>query len=151
MAPRTTSAADNGKSSVWCSPIPKKSTPTCSARTPCSTRFRMVWAWEIGRSSSLWVTSPKVSRPRTSGNRPARAEESVTTSEAGVVTWRLLVWRGGGEGAGRASLGGFVPDGVLELGPTKRDAEHRAAGSEETAGSQAVKPDGVVADALDDV
>ena len=28
IAPSTTSAADNGKSSVWCSPIPKKSSPT---------------------------------------------------------------------------------------------------------------------------
>ena len=27
IAPSTTSAADSGKSSVWCSPIPKKSTP----------------------------------------------------------------------------------------------------------------------------
>ena len=28
IAPSTTSAADIGKSSVWCSPMPKKSTPT---------------------------------------------------------------------------------------------------------------------------
>ena len=32
IAASATSAADSGMSSVWCSPIPKKSTPACSAK-----------------------------------------------------------------------------------------------------------------------
>src|SRR5436190_11683033 len=66
--------------------------------------------------------SPKVSRPRTSGNW------------ASVGTSRLLT----------ANCG-------FELGPLQRRTEDRTAGLEDAAGAKAVQPDGVVADPLDDV
>ena len=44
IAASTTSPAGIGKSPVWCSPMPKKSTPTWSASTPCSTTLRIVCA-----------------------------------------------------------------------------------------------------------
>src|SRR5438309_2004483 len=93
MAASTTSPAGIGKSSVWCSPIPKKSTPTWSARTPCATTFRIVWACESGRSSSSLVTSPKVSRPKTSGNPPGTPSpaEAPTASVGAAVTSVLSV------------------------------------------------------------
>ena len=55
IAASTTSAAGIGKSSVWCSPMPKKSTPTWSARTPSSTTLRIVWACDSGRPSASLV------------------------------------------------------------------------------------------------
>src|SRR5882757_5315324 len=125
IAASTTSAAGIGKSSVWCSPIPKNATPTWSASTPSSTTSRIVWAWERRWPTASSVTSPKVLRPKTRGNRA-------------VVT------------SGFLSGGGGV-HGSLELGSAQRNAEDRAAGSEQPTGAQAVQPDGVVADALDDV
>jgi hypothetical protein len=44
IAASTTSPAGIGKSPVWCSPMPKRSTPTWSATTPCSTTLRIVCA-----------------------------------------------------------------------------------------------------------
>jgi hypothetical protein len=82
IAASTTSAAASGMSGVWCSPMPKKSTPLSSAATPSSTRFRIVCAWESGRPAGSSVTSPKVSRPKTSGNDvvpPARSVGEVGT------------------------------------------------------------------------
>jgi hypothetical protein len=51
FAARARSPAGIGKSFVWCSPMPKKSTPTLSASTPCSTTLRSVAACESAR---LW-------------------------------------------------------------------------------------------------
>ena len=67
MAASTTSGADTAKSARWCSPMPMKSTPTWSASTPSSTTSRSTWAPERGRPSASTVTSPKVSRPNSSG------------------------------------------------------------------------------------
>src|SRR5260221_4035101 len=143
IAPSTTSPADSGKSSVWCSPIPKKSTPTWSARTPCSTMFRIVWACESGRSSSSCVTSPKVSRPKASGNCTSAAPDGV------VVMSMLSFWYGSGRvGAGLRCLGA---DSQLKLGSVQRHTEDRAPWFEEAARAQAVEPHGVVTDALDEV
>src|SRR5215471_11892201 len=68
MAARATSPAGIGKSPVWCSPMPKKSTPTWSASTPCSTTLLIVSAWASGRPFLSWIRSPNVSRPKVSGN-----------------------------------------------------------------------------------
>ena len=67
IAASTTSAADNGMSSVWCSPMPKKSMPAASAATPCSTRSRIVCACESGCPAASQVTSPNVSSPNSRG------------------------------------------------------------------------------------
>src|SRR4051812_48627814 len=126
IAASTTSAADSGKSSVRCSPIPKKSTPTWPARTPCSTTLRMVFAWASGRSASSWVTSPNVSRPEAQRKGPRRLAAHVD------------------------ALRRIGTQGALELRSAKRRAEDRAARLEQAAGGQAPQPDGVVAHPLDD-
>src|SRR5260370_18798477 len=142
IAPSTTSTADSGKSSVWCSPIPKKSTPTWSARTPCSTRFRMVCACERGRSSSSCVTSPKVSRPKVSGNCTGAALDAVA-----VMSMRSFWY--GSERAG-AGLRCFGADSQLKLGSGQRRTEDRAPWFEQAASAKTVEPHGVVPDALDE-
>src|SRR5438132_1665600 len=142
IAPSTTSPADSGKSSVWCSPIPKKSTPTWSARTPCSTMFRIVWACESGRSSSSCVTSPKVSRPKASGNCTGAAPDGV------VVMSMLSFWYGSERaGAGLRCLGADSP---LKLGSVQRRTEDRAPWFEQAARAQTVELHSVVPDALDE-
>src|SRR5215203_2670965 len=85
--------------------MPKKSTPTCSARTPSSTTLRIVWACDSGWPSTVLVRSPKVSSPSTSGNAvpspPAAVEFTgwpVMSGAPPVVlfgeTQRLLLFRG---------------------------------------------------------
>src|SRR5580704_6683048 len=128
--------------------MPKKSAPTWSARTPCSTTLRIVWACDSGRSSRSWVTSPKVSRPRTSGNGAGLAAGDVTASDGAVVTAGLL---SGGSSVGPAvALGGLGAQGQLELGPAQCRAEDGTARFEEAPGAQAAEPGGVVTDAFDD-
>src|SRR5258708_29516150 len=142
IAPSTTSPADSGKSSVWCSPIPKKSTPTWSARTPCSTMLRMVWACESGRSSSSCVTSPKVSRPKASGNCTGAALDGV------AVMSILSFWYG--FGGAEASIRCLGADSQLKFGSVQRHTEDKAPWFEQAARAQAVEPHGVVPDALDE-
>src|SRR3954465_373148 len=48
--------------------MPKKSTPTWSARTPSSTTLRIVRACDSGWPLTVLVRSPNVSSPSTSGN-----------------------------------------------------------------------------------
>jgi hypothetical protein len=67
MAASTTSPAGIGQSSVWCSPIPKKSTPVCSAGTASSTTRRIVSAWESGVPDGSYARSPNVSSPNSHG------------------------------------------------------------------------------------
>src|SRR5260221_1828269 len=140
IAARTTSAADNGKASVWCSPIPKKSMATWSARTPCSTRLRIVCACDSGRSRSSCVTSPNVSSPKTRGN-----------GFGGAVIMSGLISLAGIWAIGCIELGGFGAHGPFELGSAQRSSEHRTAGVEQAARPQAIEPDGVEADPFDDL
>jgi hypothetical protein len=68
-----TTSAESGMSGVWCSPMPKKSRPTWSARTPCSTTLRIVWACVSGVQKASLVTSPNVSSPNVVMTAPSRA------------------------------------------------------------------------------
>src|SRR5215207_9628827 len=128
--------------------MPKKSTPTCSARTPSSTTLRIVWACDSGWPSTVLVRSPKVSSPSTSGNAvrssPAAIEFvgwSVMSGAPSVVlfgeTQRLLLF------------GGAV-DGTLEVLAAQHYTEHRATGLQYPAGAEWSYRDGVVADAVDE-
>src|SRR3977135_2134224 len=101
--------------------MPKKSNPSWSAKTPSSTRFRIVWAWESGRPSTSLVLSPNVSRPKVSGNAIS------------ILLCHLGPHRG------------------LELGPMQGHAEDWAAGFQDAAGAEAVQADGGVAHAFDHV
>ncbi len=80
IAASATSAADSGMSSVWCSPIPKKSTPACSAKTPSSTTSLIACACETRCPSSSFVVSPNVFSPNTSGNPPAANSAAMPTA-----------------------------------------------------------------------
>src|SRR5215211_7590111 len=106
--------------------MPKKSTPTCSARTPSSTTLRIVWACDSG-----WPS-------------PAAIEFvgwSVMSGAPSVVlfgeTQRLLLF------------GGAV-DGTLEVLAAQHYTEHRATGLQYPAGAERSYRDGVVADAVDE-
>src|SRR3954451_13884893 len=63
IAARTTSGAVTAKSSRWCSPTPKKASPSSSASTAWSTMLRITWSYGSGVPSASNVTSPKVSSP----------------------------------------------------------------------------------------
>ena len=67
-------------SSVWCSPIPKKSIPTRSASTPSSTTSLIVCACETRRPLSSLVVSPNVFSPNTSGNPPAPCSVAIANA-----------------------------------------------------------------------
>ena len=54
---------DTAKSLRWCSPMPKKSSPTWSARTASATTFRSTCGWGSSSPAASKVTSPKVSSP----------------------------------------------------------------------------------------
>ena len=79
IAPSTTSGEQIAKSSRWCSPMPKKSTPTWSASTACSTTLRMTWGYGTFAPAASTSTSPKVSRPSST------AFASGVESTAGVL------------------------------------------------------------------
>ena len=130
IAPSTTSAADSGKSSVWCSPMPKKSTPTWSARTPCSTTSRIVWAWDSGRSSR--VVGDVAEGVEAEDERELRGlgcggghGVRRCCRHGGSSLWCEFVL---GRRLRYAACGAY---GLLELGPAQRHAEDRAAGFEE--------------------
>jgi hypothetical protein len=63
IAASTTSGAEIAKSSRWCSPTPKKSSPSSSASTASSTTLRITCAWLTAVPSGVTVTSPNVSTP----------------------------------------------------------------------------------------
>src|SRR5579864_8107764 len=142
IAPRTTSPAGIGKSSVWCSPMPKKSTPTWSASTPCSTTLRIVSAWERGRPCSSWMWSPKVSRPKVYGNCTGAALDGVVVMS--MLSFWYRSWRAG------AGLRRHGADRQLKLRSVQRRTEDGAPWFEQAARAQLVEPHGVVPDALDE-
>src|SRR5260221_912885 len=104
--------------------------------------LRIVWACESGRSSSSCVTSPKVSRPKASGNCTGAAPDGV------VVMSMLSFWyRSERAGAGLHCLGA---DSQLKLGSVQRRTEDRTPWFEQAARAQTVEPHRVVPDALDE-
>src|SRR4030081_2440761 len=112
--------------------MPKKSMPTSSARTPCSTTLRIVWAWDCGRLSESWFRSPKVLSPNSSGN--------------GMSGSLCELDLGGGHSPGVHRRAG---DGVLEVGAIEDNPEHRAARLQSPPGDEASHAYGVVAEAGD--
>src|SRR3954454_21324961 len=127
--------------------MPKKSTPTWSARTPSSTTLRIVRACDSGWPLTGLVRSPKVASPSTSGNlgfvSPAVEPVgwSVMSGAPPVVlfgdTERLLLF------------GGTV-DRDLEVLAAQHGAEHRTSGLQHPAGGECPDRDGVVADPVDE-
>src|SRR4029453_252492 len=106
--------------------MPKKSPPTCSARTPSSTTFRIVWACDSDWPLGVLVRSPKVSSPSTSGNAvslPPPAAEFVGWSVMSGAPPVVLF----GEAEGLLLFGGTV-DGALEVVVAEHGAEHWTTG-----------------------
>src|SRR5215472_6281222 len=133
--------------------MPKKSMPTCSARTPSSATLRIVWAWETGLPFASPLRSPKVSSPKTSGNRPGPGPgvlPSVTwlSVTCSVVMSRSLSGQCPAK-EGRACRHRLGADGPLELRTSKYQPEHRPAGLQYLTIAQACQADGVIADPVD--
>ena len=63
IAASTVSGLETEKSGRWCSPTPKKSTPTSSAKIPSAITSRMACACDTSAPRPSSVTSPKVSIP----------------------------------------------------------------------------------------
>ena len=101
IAASTTSGAETAKSARWCSPTPKKSTPSVSARIASSMTSRMTCAWGRSWPSGPAVMSPKVSSPssRCVAIRSSAPRESSAQSSKGNCAGQEIVFPRGGDRA----------------------------------------------------
>src|SRR5258708_3005705 len=129
--------------------MPKKSIPTCSARTPSSATLRIVCAWETGLPFSSPLRSPKVLSPKTSGNRAGPVPDVKLSVARSVATSHSLTGSSLAKER-RADGHRLSADGPLELWTSQYQPEHRSAGLQYLTVAQAFQPDGVIADPIDE-